>query len=296
MQITIHIGFPKCASSTLQAYFADNAAFHRGHGLLYPDAHRQPKGYRSHRPLLEPDLDPSRAVAEILEEARQAGCDRILLSAEDFSTDRSGRLQALTDGFRAQVPEASVTLVCLLRDPVEMLRSSYFQFIRGGLWGIDRPAFYRRPDISINGYIEAFHASRGCHWYEYDTLLNAALKEVRADRLYVRATDAETGVLDQVRAILALPEGTVSPDQNTRHSARTIKLLRSFQRDFGEALYVRNRKVLLRRVDLSGPDYSEAEAVRDGMDLPRDELLARYPDMEAHRRAALAMERAPEGA
>lgn len=292
MQIMFHIGLPKCASSTLQAHFADNDAFYRRQGLLYPASHRMPKGYRSHKPLLHPGLDLSGAVEEILAEARQAGCDRILLSAEDFSTYRTGRLRDLVQGFAARTGGGAISILCLLRDPVEMLRSSYYQFIRGGLWGIDRSAFYRQADISINAYIDAFHATRGCHWYEYDTLLATALEGIEADRLFVRSIDGESGVLAQLCAILGLPQGRVSPVRNARLLPQTVKLLRSFQRDFGEALYVRNRKALLKDIDLSGQPYPQAQAIAEGMDLSAEELAARYPDMQAHLRAALGMERA----
>lgn len=289
MRIIFHIGLPKCASSTIQGHFADNDAYYRHVGVLYPLKHRLLKGYQNHNPLAEPDLAPETAVADLLREAEQARCKRILISTERFSTDRNRRLGALATAFYEQLGEGSVSYLAFIREPVAMLRSSYHQFIRAGLWGIMRERFYQETDCSIEAYIEAFRQARGCNWYEYEHLISRALEGTPGGSLYVARSDTPPGPVKSVCDLLGVTAGPTTPNRNERLSPAKIKLLREFQRHFGQAAYEKNKRPLLNRIDLSDAPYSEREAIKDGIDIAEETLVRAFPAMEEHFQLALKM-------
>ncbi|MEQ3671118.1 hypothetical protein [Pseudophaeobacter sp.] len=290
MQITIHIGFPKCASTSLQAYMADNDALFRAAGLLYPESHRLHTGYRHHGPLLAPDLDLAAAVDDIANEAQTHRCGHILLSTEEYTTNRTGRLAALTREFSKRFGPEAVSLLCLLRDPVAMLRSSYQQFVRAGLWGIHRDKFYNETDGSIEAYIEAFHKVRECHWFAYDDLLRAAMTGVTAGRLTVWDLDRISDLAGQLDHHFSLPGGQTALVKNIRVSMAKLHFLRLFQQEFGQKAYRRNRGPLIRKIDLPSQNWTEQMAIDKGLDLPDDVLHQRFPHMQDHKMHALAMD------
>ncbi len=290
MQITIHIGFPKCASTSLQAYLADNDALFRSSGLLYPERHRLRTGYRHHGPLLANDLDLGAAVNDIIDEAQSNGCRRILLSTEEYTTNRTGRLAALTDEFSKRLGTEAVSLLCLLREPIAMLRSSYQQFVRAGLWGINRDRFYKETNGSIEAYIDAFYAARGCHWFAYDYLLASALTNVTAGNLTVWDLDRIPDLAGQLNSHFSLPDGQNAAVKNTRISTARIQLLRQFQQEFGQQAYTENKRILIRRVDLSDQNWAPQIAIDKGLDLPDDVVLQRFPHMQEHKARAMGMD------
>ena len=54
-QVYVHVGMPKCASSSVQAHFHKHYGHYHRQGLLYPRTACQKADYRSHRPLLDAD-------------------------------------------------------------------------------------------------------------------------------------------------------------------------------------------------------------------------------------------------
>lgn len=290
MQVIFHIGMPKCASTSLQAHFANNDELYRQSGFLYPVSHRSVKGYRRHQSLLDPGLEPEQAAEDILMEAEASSCNRILLSTEDFISNRSGQFTELTSAFSARLGPDAVSYLCLIREPMAMLRSSYHQFVRAGLWGINRDDFFNKTDGSINAFIEAFLEERGCHWYEYPTLINRAIDGVPAAQLRVWDVDDGTDPIEKLCVLYGLPKGTPTEAMNKRLPQQKIKLLRNFQRDFGQGIYLTNRRALIQKIDLSGLRYTPDQAICDGIDLPSKDLEKRFPDMEKNRTKALAMD------
>lgn len=289
MQVIFHIGMPKCASTSLQAHFANNDELYRQSSFLYPVSYRSLKSYRRHQPLFNSGLDPEMAAEEILMEAKAGTCSRILLSTEGFISDRSERLAALTSAFSKRLGPDMVSYLCFVREPMAMLRSSYHQFVRAGLWDINKNSFFSETDGSINAYIQAFREQQGCHWYEYSTLINRAIERVPSAQLRVWDVDDGPDLVERLCALYSLPKGTPTEARNKRLSQEKIKFLRSFQRDFGQRHYVSNRQALIQKIDLSGLRYTPEQAVCDGIDLPRKELERRFPDMEENRTKALAM-------
>ncbi len=291
MRVVIHAGLPKCASTSVQAFCADHDSTLQAAGLLYPTAHRMQRHYRSHAPLMQ--ATPDAAVDTFLAEARDKGCHTILLSTEAFSTDRKGRLAALTRAFARVAGVTGVECVFLIREPVALLRSSYQQFVRAGLWWIDREAFFRDTPGGIEDYIAAFEQVRGVPWYAVDRLVAASLRDAVCGRLHVWDIDGGDDPVARLCRICDLPPPAQAPRQNTRFPIAHVKALRDFQRSFGVAAYRRNERVLLRKLDLSVSDYDADRRFEDGLDIDTAELHRRFPEMERHRQAALALRTDP---
>ena len=280
---------PKCASSSLQAHFADNDSFYQEYGFLYPSQHRLKKGYRHHDPLFDPSLDPEQAASDILEEAKRKGCNRILISTEQFSTDLNGQLAVTTSAFARRVGTDQLSCLCLVRDPASMLRSGYQQFIRAGLWRINRADFYSNSDASIHSYISAFRKACGFEWYEYEKIIQRTTMGVEAKTLRVWNINESQDFITRLTSFLDLPTGGSSEQKNLRLPQAKIKFLRQFQQEFGQEIYQKNKFQLIRKVDLSDAPYSAEKALEDGIDITNEELQRRFPTMQMHFEKALSL-------
>lgn len=290
MEIIFHVGMPKCASSSLQAHFADNDVLYAQHGFLYPTRHRLVRGYRNHNPLFEPELDQNLAADQILEEAQNKGCSRILISTEQFSTNRTGQLAITASAFAQKIGSDQISCLCLTRDPASMLRSGYQQFVRGGLWGIDRSKFYSKTDASIQAYIQAFRVSCGFEWYEYEQVILRTTLGVEARVLNVWDINSGPDLIERLTSFFDLPMGLAAVKKNPRLAPAKIKLLRQFQQDFGVEAYLQNRRLLIRKIDLSGIPMSNEDALEAGLGVSDAELHSDFPDLDVHFEKALSLD------
>lgn len=158
----LHVGMPKCGSTTLQRHFARHDEAHRAHGLLYPVTGRNPAGYRSHRPLLHAGDDLPALLDGIAGEAREAGAARLVVSSEAFAEHQPGdpRGPAIADGLAAATG-GPVRVVAWLRHPADLAVSAFAQLVRAGIFGIDREAFWRGGPASVERFLAAFRHARG---------------------------------------------------------------------------------------------------------------------------------------
>jgi hypothetical protein len=289
VQVTIHIGMPKCASSTVQAHFADNDELYQSKGMLYPTRHRLKNGYRHHNPLFEPDLSPDTAVQDLLREAGRKSCSRILISTERFTTDTEGHLARITAAFARQIGAKNITCLCLVRDPASMLRSSFQQFVRAGLWRVNRAKFYAETDGSISAFLQAFRAENGFDLHEYDKIIARTTKGVTAGQLLVWDIKAGPDILTRLTQHFMLPAGQAPKKQNLSFPPAKIAFLRQFQQSYGQEIYQQNRAPLLRKIDLTGVAMSAEDALRDGLDISDAALDALFPTLQDGFRKALAL-------
>ncbi|WP_139792926.1 hypothetical protein [Pseudophaeobacter leonis] len=289
MQVTIHIGMPKCASSTVQAHFADNDELYQSKGLLYPTRHRLKNGYRHHNPLFEPDLSPDTAVQDLLREAGRKNCARILISTERFSTDTEGHLARITAAFARQIGTKNITCLCLVRDPASMLRSSFQQFVRAGLWQVNRAKFYAETDGSISAFLQSFRAENGFDLHEYDKIIARTTKGVTAGQLLVWDIKSGPDILTRLTQHFELPAGQAPKKQNLSFPPAKIAFLRQFQQSYGQEIYQQNRAPLLRKIDLTGVPMTAEDALRDGLDISDAALDALFPTLQDGFHKALAL-------
>ncbi|HEX2552230.1 MAG TPA: hypothetical protein VHL98_00920 [Microvirga sp.] len=151
MQIILHIGQPKTASTTIQAYLAQNRKRLAARGVLYPAA------LGDHKATALSDLN---AVDEKLTASQEqiiarmqaefsGGYDRAILSNETlFATGKSTltRLKRVLDPFAT-----SYRVLCYIRRPDEHVASQYQQKVKSGYVGTFEGFFAERLN---GGYYE----------------------------------------------------------------------------------------------------------------------------------------------
>ena len=131
MQVMVHLGLNKCASTYVQ--HALNAA-RPGlalRGTWYPEQDGPPCQYGLSRAYGfgpdEPGIEPQ-TLEHLLTDARQNGCDRLILSSEYFSLYRpraaSGLMIALDSAGCAP------RFVLFSRDPIDWIHSLFNQYVR----------------------------------------------------------------------------------------------------------------------------------------------------------------------
>lgn len=289
MQVTIHIGMPKCASSTIQAHYADNDAFYWSQGLLYPKSYRLAKGYRHHGRLFNAEVRAATAVSDILAEARAKSCDKIILSTEQFSTDRSGRLADIARAFEAELGAQALSILFLIREPIGLLRSSYAQFVKAGLWGIHRTNFYNDTDASIDAYIDAFKDRWGFDWYEVDRILDHAVRDVPHGQKLIWDLSQDRNVTERLAKHFGVRHGAKSGAKNERLSPTKIRFLRDFQKTFGQKAYDDNKRRLVNAVDLSQAVTTQSDFMAAGLDFEDTTLQSRFPNMDEPRQRLLSL-------
>jgi hypothetical protein len=111
-RLTLHIGQPKSATTTVQTFLAANAALLARQGWLYPQAGRQGVGHHAFAgffrdtPLdwVEP-ADPMTVRDALWREVRRSGCTDVILSSEALFYARTdpGRVRAYFEGFDIRI-------------------------------------------------------------------------------------------------------------------------------------------------------------------------------------------------
>lgn len=143
MQVLLHVGLNKCASSYVQAALQDARTVLAGRGVFVPEGggHDAQYGLSRHYgfgPVAE-DVAPV-AVAPLCAAARQAGAGRMILSSEYLSLHNPGGIDRLLGDLDACGAQARV--VVLGREVRAWLRALFNQYVKsveGGpvLTGLD---------------------------------------------------------------------------------------------------------------------------------------------------------------
>jgi hypothetical protein len=126
-QLFLHIGLHKTGTTALQQWCSANASLLAEKGLLYPSV-GQPEGKPYHRQFFS---QAESGPWELLySEIEQSGIDTILLSDEAWSAPwvAEGALQML----KHRLARYDVTVLCVLRNPVDYFVSRYRHQIRMG--------------------------------------------------------------------------------------------------------------------------------------------------------------------
>ncbi len=148
MKLILHVGFPKCGSTSLQNSLFDNSGRLAETGISY-----MPRGseFRNHHALAVLSRSPNtypefkQQLICLLDSARASGMKAVLVSSEEFVY--SVESDSLANGFEAVLREAidatsvEVEIVAIIRDPRKFFRSYMLQNAANGA-SID-PGFKR---------------------------------------------------------------------------------------------------------------------------------------------------------
>lgn len=232
-RIVLHVGLPKCGSSSIQAHMADNADAYRAAGVCYPRVHRLADGYRNHLPLARlRAAELAGALEDIRREA--AGCHTIVLSCEHWTNALPGcNLPALCDAISQAMPRHEIRIVAYFRSPFDFVESCYAQFIRAGLMGVSRPEFYADGAPSIERFLHRFEETRGHPLWSVVGWAAAMRARTQGARTSLRSMEAgdlgASCVVTDFCGFLGLPKPDVAPRLNTRLSNRKLAELEHAQ-------------------------------------------------------------------
>ncbi len=260
--VHLHIGMPKCASSSLQAHFWGNYDFYRQQGVLYPRTACEEGGYRSHRPLHDAPLDEiPNLIAAIAAEAEQAGCDRILLSSEELLNSRWDRpvSAALIAALNAAFGQGNVRLLFLLRDPVAFLSSAFAQFIRGGLFRVSERDVFAAEMLGIEAYADAFKARNGFEVFNFSEFYRRFAGGDHGNAIDVLSLDRSEGgggdIIEKTCRLLGVDCAPQQVETNQRLSERQLFCLLHARKRHGFSKVQPRRGFLIRGVG-EGPNFS----------------------------------------
>lgn len=196
--VYLHVGMPKCASSTVQGYFNKNDARNREAGFVYPVAGRSTSGYFNHEPIVHLEKDEIvELVGKIREEAE--GAKVVFISAEAFVNAYWDRpvTATLIDQLNATFGAANVRLLFLFRNHFSFIESAFAQFHKGGLYRVSHGKFYNSTDGGIESYCKSFREANGFDFYDYARVIEEFRKhcqpENKIEVLSIERSDLETG-------------------------------------------------------------------------------------------------------
>ena len=131
MQILVHLGLNKCASTTIQRALAAAQAGLRRNGVFYPVEGGRPAQYGLSRQYgFGPDVDgvTPRSLRWLMAEASRRHCTRMILSSEYLSLHRPAAIAAFVADLEALGADARFLIFS--REPVPWLRSLFNQYVK----------------------------------------------------------------------------------------------------------------------------------------------------------------------
>lgn len=234
-RLVIHIGRPKCGSTSIQHYLASLDDRHRAMGVCYPLAHRTPSGYRNHRPLVGlqgRDLDE--AIDRISREASANPDTRVIVvSAEGWSLSRNlESARRFGEGFCKRNPGCVAQALVYFRNPYAYIESCYAQMIKLGLLQVNATSFFSDTQGTIEDFVAAANISQGyplTSIAEAVEVIRAGLGEIPVSFRSLESEDlGEAGLLADLCAVIGVPTVDSLSDsrRNTRLTPREITILR----------------------------------------------------------------------
>jgi len=276
IKVYLHVGMPKCASSSLQSFFKNNYQNNCLNGLCYPASFRETTGYHSHRPLHKIPLEEiPKAVEEIELEAKRAGCDKILISSEKFTNslwDREVTGKVVT-ALNSRFGTENTNILILLRNHFEFAESVYAQYLKGGMFRTQDKKFFRNNNKGdLNQFASNFRKNNGFDFYCYKSFIEKFKVNAPFNKLNVFSTErADCGGIDIIEYMCGyfnIPYFKQALKENARYSDVALHLLHYSRIKFGlsktkkhreniSALFPRGEKTLSKLLHVHGDLYMD---------------------------------------
>ena len=251
--VFFHVGMPKCASSTVQAYFNKYDFDNRKHGVCYPGEYRSQGGYFSHEPLarispnqIEPALD------KISEEAQSAAT--IFLSSEEFVNSRWDHdvTRKLIRGLNERFGAKNVSFLFIIRNHISFIESAYAQFLKGGLFRVDAKRLFKETEGAVSNYCNFFREKNGFDFFSFSHFIKHFLSlsgnKNKPLVLSTEKADNEQGdVLITLCELLKLPVQSFPMPRNKRFSSRALLALRMALQEFPVKEVRQHRRIIQNR-------------------------------------------------
>ena len=217
MQILVHLGLNKCASTYIQRALAAAQAGLRHHGVFYPVEGERPAQYGLSRHYgFGPDVDgvTPRSLAWLMAEASRRHCTRLIVSSEYLSLCRPAAIAAFTADLAAL--DADASFLIFSRELVPWLRSLFNQYVKT----VDSGPHFRSIDTFVdhvlaNGAIDI--AGRYQAWAD-------AVGGARLAHHHIAAGQPPEDVLTPFSDFAGLPIAPVEQGGNRSVSAGALYL------------------------------------------------------------------------
>jgi hypothetical protein len=135
VELILHVGLKKTATSTLQHVLHRTKAELLAQGLMFPctpEAHQRLARRVRMRPV-ESLRAVREALAPILAEVRGAGADRVLLSSEHLVSSPATGLEDLRQMLETALPGVRIRVLAYVREPVGFATSMCQQSLKNGV-------------------------------------------------------------------------------------------------------------------------------------------------------------------
>ncbi|WP_136246798.1 hypothetical protein [Halomonas borealis] len=265
MKVYLHVGMPKCASSTLQRFFRDNHEQHIACGFCYPEAYREKGGYFSHRPLHKlSSEDVGGAVRKIKEEAESKGCDKILLSSEEFTNSLWDKditacvIRELNHFFGVD----NVSIMMVVRNHLPFVESVFSQFVKGGMFRVHMGRFFQESDGDLLGFMDFFHKNNGFDFFVYSNFVDFYKSIAPSNRVALVSMEPEDNdgkdIVDVMCDWFSLPSAIKDSGKvNSRFSEKSLLAMRYARMHFGGEDFINKRKRINKVFEMRGDGRSK---------------------------------------
>lgn len=149
MKLTLHIGTPKTATTTLQHTLAASREFLRAQGIFYPGPLTAHHEWRDVLELIVAGKVKYQArlqsmIDKLWTEVDEAGVSHVLMSSESFVDADHAVLDHLHEALYAAIPGLTgIRVICYLRDPIGFATSNAQQLLKAGLMRLEE--IYQQP-------------------------------------------------------------------------------------------------------------------------------------------------------
>lgn len=171
-------------------------------------------------------------MSEIAAEAEGASCDTIFLSSEEFLNSKwdqnvsANVISALNRRFGVE----NVRLIALVRNQVDLVESTYAQFLRAGMFRVNANEFFRAGRTGIIGFMDWFREKNGFEFFSYSDLLRRFREHAPNNPFDVLSIEREDlkgrDVMEVLCDMLDLPLPAEARPTNQRFSDQALLMLR----------------------------------------------------------------------
>lgn len=250
-QVVVHVGLPKCASTTVQRAFVANERPLRSQGVLYPKTGRIASEYRSHESWATTERAKADAMVDRLR-TEAADVDTVFLTTEAFTSMPrwQERLETAASALNDAFDSSNVTILLLVRNHFDYAESCFAQFISAGVLAIHKARFYRRFQPTISGFAQAYASTYGHHFFSLTQILRRIHESATANRVEVMSIERDDlggrDVTDAICDRLGVKSLRKAKNRNQRLVTPRLLALNRAQRRYGPKAYRAHREDLLK--------------------------------------------------